>query len=673
MSHGNDRELGMDREITRRDFLSGVGVALGGSLLAPRRPGELVRRSESRQQPPYPPAETGLRGSHPGSFEAAHALRDGATYGAAEDTGERYDLVVVGAGLSGLSAAFFFQDSAGPDTRTLVLDNHDDFGGHAKRNEFTHDGRTLLLNGGTSNIEAPARYSTVAATLLEEVGIDWREAHEYSRTSDRFYDSLDLEPATFFAEETFGRDRLVKGRPVPYGEDPDRERLREWFGRTPLAPEARRDLQRLYVDGVPAGYLAGLSDREKKRRLAKVSYEEFLRDAADVHPHVLAWFDDDPKGLFCVGIDAYPALYAWAEGYPGFQGMDLEPFSPVGPLLHIGGGQHGRETATGGGPYIELPDGNATIARLLVRRMIPEALPGSTMEDAIMARLDYGQLDRPGRPVRIRLDSTAVRVEHEGSPGSARSVRVTYVRDGRARTVTAGHVILACWHSVVPYLCPELSPEQKEALGYGEKMPIVYTSVALRNWRPFAELGVRSVSCPGMYHTGFRLGRAPDIGEYRPPRSPRDPTVLHMTRTPCDPGKPKKEQHRQGRRDLLSTSFETFEREIREQLARGLADTGFDPARDIVAITVNRWPHGYSYSYNTLDEPIEWALFPSDDRPCVLARRRLGRISIANADAAATPHTDAAINQAHRAAREQLEVDWHGGREAGTVPAPPRG
>ena len=284
-----------------------------------------------------------------------------------------------------------------------------------------------------------------------------------------------------------------------------------------------------------------------------------------------------------------------------------------------------------------------------------------------MARLDYGRLDRASQRVRIRLNSTVVRVAHEGGRDDDASVAITYIEGGRARKVVAEHVVLACWHPVIPHICPELSEEQREALAYGEKAPVVYSSVALRNWEPFAELGVRSVTCPGMYHTGFALGRASEIGGYRPPRSPRDPTVLHMTRAPCEPGKSKREQYRAGRHDILGTSFETYEREIRDQLARGLAGTEFDPARDIVAITVNRWPHGFAYTYNTLDEPIEWALFPSEDRPCVLARRRFGRISIANSDAAATPHTDAAINEAHRAAREQLELRSRARREGGSM------
>ncbi|HSH74548.1 MAG TPA: NAD(P)-binding protein [Longimicrobiales bacterium] len=663
MSKGLDRDLGMDREITRRDFLNGVALTVGGSLMPAGahagRPGDGIGYRRP-QEAYYPPAATGMRGSHEGSFEIAHGFRDGRTW-TGVDSGERYDMVVVGGGLSGLSAGFFFHDSAGPGSRMLILDNHDDFGGHAKRNEFTYGGRTLLLNGGTSNLESVDHYSTVARTLLAAVGLDLERAEESDGTSRGFYRSLGLTGSTFFSRETFGEDRLVTG--TPGGGAPSSE-WAGWLRRTPLSDGARSDIVRLQETGGSVEGWAALSDGERKERLARMSYQTFLRDHARVGPEVVAFLDDRPKGLFCVGIDALPALYAWAMGYPGFRRLDLRPLSRVGPLTHIGGGQHGREREFGGGPTIELPDGNATLARLLVRAMIPEALPGSTLDDSIMARLDYARLDREGSPVRIRLNSTVVRVRHVGSPDGASEVAVTYVgRDGTARTVRASHVVMACHNDMIPYICPEMPPEQKAALGYGERMPIVYTNVLIRGWTAFAELGVRSVTCPGMYHTGFNLGRAAEIGEYDPPRSPDDPMVLHMTRTPCAPGLPKKEQHRRGRRDLLETDFETFERNIRDQLGRALSGGGFDPARDIVAITVNRWPHGYAYSYDTLEDPIEWALFEAEDRPCVIGRRRFGRISIANSDAAATPHTDAAIDEGYRAAGEQLVVRSRAGAD----------
>ena len=653
MSRSEDRELGMHRNITRRDFVNGVGVAIGGALIAP---GWLSAREgtpyATQAQEYYPPARTGMRGSHAGSFEVAHALRDGNTWTDVANTGESYDLVVVGGGLSGLSAAYFFLTSAGPGARVLVLDNHDDFGGHAKRNELTYRGRTLMLNGGTSYLESVGQFSTVARTLLAAIGIDVESADATSAAGRKFYRSLGLGNATFFAKEVFGEDRLVKGR----GGGSGSPGWTDWLAQTPLSPDARRDIARLYDDGANPDYMPGLSDADKKERLARISYRDFLLDLAKVHPDVLAFFDDRPKGSFCVGIDAYPALYGWVQGYPGFQGMNLEPLPRVSPLSHIGGGQHGRESEWNKGPNIYFPDGNATVARLLVRAMIPEALPGTTLEDSMMSRLAYDRIDRKGEDARIRLNSTVISVRHLGDPDAAREVEITYVRDGKAEKVRADHCVMACYNGVIPHLVPELSDEQRAALMYGVKMANVYTNVLIRNWTAFTNLGISGASAPGMYHTGVSLGRSVQFGDYRPSRSPDDPMILHMSRVPCAPGRPKKEQHRIGRADLLATTFETFERKIRDQLGRTLKDGGFDPARDIEAITVNRWPHGYAYSYDTLNDPIEWALFAPDDRPCVIGRRRFGRISIANSDAAASTHTDSAIDEAHRAAREQLTV-----------------
>jgi spermidine dehydrogenase len=667
MSDWSDRDLGMHRDITRRDFVNGIGIAVGGTLAAPGL--TFAQGGSPGGTADYPPGRTGMRGSHPGSFEVAHGLRDGSTWGDAANTKEDYDLVVVGGGLSGLSAAYFFLTSAGRGARVLVLDNHDDFGGHAKRNEMTYRGRTLMLNGGTSYLEAVRQFSTVSRTLLAAIGIDLDSAIAKSDEGQGFYRSLGLKNATFFAKEVFGKDQLVMGRGGRSG--PDGETWAEWLAQTPLDDRVRADIARLYHKEANPDYFPGLSDVEKKERLAGISYKDFLLDFVNVDSGVIPFFDDRPKGSFCVGIDAYPALYGWAQGYPGFHGMGLEPLPKVGPLSHIGGGQHGRESEWNHGDDLFFPDGNATLARLLVRAMIPEALPGKSLDDSMTARLAYDRLDRPESDARIRLNSTVVSARHVGDPDAARAVDVTYVRDGKAEKVRAHHCVMACYNGVVPHLVPEMSSQQKEALSYGVKMANVYTSVLVRNWTAFANLGISGASSPGMYHTGVRLGRSVAFGDYKPSRSPDEPMILRMSRVPCAPGKPKKEQHRIGRADLLATSFETFERKIRDQIGRTLQGGGFDPARDIEAITVNRWPHGYSYSYDTLNDPIEWALFAPDDRPCIIGRRRFGRISIANSDAAASTHTDSAIDEAHRAVGEQLvERSRARRRDSGAIDKP---
>ena len=196
---------------------------------------------------------------------------------------------------------------------------------------------------------------------------------------------------------------------------------------------------------------------------------------------------------------------------------------------------------------------------------------------------------------------------------------------------------------IIPYLCPEMSDKQKEALAYGVKMPLVYTNVQISNWKAFQKLGVSAIYAPGAYFSNVTLDFPVSMGDYHFPSSPDESCLLHLLRTPCEPGLDCKDQYRAGRCELVNTKFETFERQVRDQLGRILSAGGFDPARDIQAITVNRWPHGYAYEYNELFEPLDR---PASERPCVIGRQPFGRIKIANSDADGHAYTNTAIDQA---------------------------
>ena len=642
----SDTGLGMGRAITRRDFINGIGIAFGAACLDPA----IARAAGGTDLAlDYPPRQTGLRGAHAGSFEVAHALRDRHLWdlGSARSTGETYDLVIVGGGISGLSAAHFYLQAVGRSASVLILDNHDDFGGHAKRNEFEHGGKLIAINAGTLNIESPNRYNAPAKRLLRDIGVDLDRYVDANAGNRALYDSLGLRDAFFFDRETWGNDRLIIG-----SADEVRGFDVDFLARAPLTDRARGDLRRLY-DPLQPDYLPGLSSAEKKLRLAKMSYEHYLLKVAVVDPSLLWFFRTAPAGWYCAGPDATPALFAWNDGLPGFAGLSLEP-TPDGVLADLPGGQHGRQRMEGGGGEIHFPDGNATVARLLVRSLIPDAVPGRTQEDSGAAHVDYARLDRIGQPARIRLNSTVVNVEHGADSGQSRDVRIAYVRAGATHTVRARQCILACWNMVIPHLMPTLPAVQKEALAYQVKRPLVYTNVVIRNWRSFHRLGISSVSTPGMYHNLLSLTEAASLGDLRHASGPDEPIAVRMERMPCSPGLPIKDQHRAGRAELLATPFETFEREIRSQMTRILGPGGFDAARDILAITVNRWPHGYAYSYNSLWDPLDWVFGEGDDRPNVVARQPFGLVSIANSDAAASSHTDAAILEAHRAVTEVL-------------------
>ena len=628
-----DRKLGLYGSITRRDFISGASVALSGSLLgcpwaetaAPLN-GVEPRDGGKAGVAPYPPTRTGLRGNHEGSYEVAHQLPDGVGWEnpAPAETGEFYDLVVVGGGLSGLSAAWFYREAV-PGSRILVLDNHDDFGGHAKRNEFWYEGQMLLSHGGTMNIQDFNEYGESAQRLIRGLGID---VGRYSEFYDKdLYASLGLRRAVFFDRETFGRDQLVVGEDEPS--------WREFLASAPLSQVAREDLVRLYETKID--YLAQLSPAEKRNYLRRVTYQDFLVDVVGIGPEAMLFLYD--AGYWAIGPDALSAWAATGSGFLGTEGL-------------------GFDEGDGERAYFQFPDGNASVARLLVRSLIPGVAPGTSMEDVVTAPFDYGRLDQDDSPVRVRLESMAVRVRHLGAPKTAEEVEVTYVRDGRAERVRAGRVALACYNSVIPYLCEELPESQKQALSQALKAPLVYTNVLVRNWKAFRELGVRGVRCPGSYFEDIRLSQPVSLGGYRHATSPDDPTVLRLFRAPLSPGLSAQEQWKAGRYDLLSTSFETFERKIRDQLQRVLGPGGFDPARDIEAITVNRWPHGYAYGQDPETGEVAYMLdeVPLERAPWLRARKPFGRIAIANSDASADAMTEGAIGQAHRAVMELVSA-----------------
>ncbi|MCZ6773363.1 MAG: NAD(P)/FAD-dependent oxidoreductase [Proteobacteria bacterium] len=585
-----DRNLGMDRRISRRDLPHGVGFLAATSLAPGRALADELLGLERAGAGGYPPALTGLRGSHIGSFEAAHALaRNGKTdWGPVHEPDSGiYDLVVVGGGISGLAAAYFYR-KAHPGARILILDNHDDFGGHAKRNEIAVGGRTLLGYGGSQTLEAPSDFSDVVKTLLGDLGVDIERF--YAAYDQDFYRRNDLSGGVYFGADDWGAGRLVRydlgglGGYLPLA--PSILSAGEAVDRMPISEPARREILRLLVteqDRMPE-----VPADEKEDYLYEISYREFLSRHLDIHePEVFAVFQNLATES-SVGIESTAAGEAiYYSGLPGKMATGIPEREEDEPYIH------------------HFPDGNASIARLLVRAMIPAVAPGSTMEDVVTTRFDYSLLDTANSSVRLRLSSTVTRVENDGDPQSAKRVCISYVRGDRACRVQARCCVLACNNSMIPYLCPELPASQREALALQVRSPILYTKFSQRNWQAWKKLGIGAVVSPGGYHANAMLDFPVSLGDYRFSSEAGDPIAVHMERFPHRPneGLSEREQRRRGRHELLATSFETIERNIRSQLADTLADGGFDPARDIEGITVNRWPHGYADGYTELEAP----------------------------------------------------------------------
>ena len=636
MSYLPDEELGLTQSISRRDLLHGFGSLAAAAFVPGCTVADAVLEAERAGTQPYPPALTGLRGNHEGSYDVAHRLaRDSNTdWGpvSAADDGD-YDLVVVGAGLSGLAAAHFYSQER-PDARILLLDNHDDFGGHAKRNEFDVDGRTILGYGGSQSLQEPGYFPAVARDLLDELGVDVeRLAAAYDQ---EFFRRHGLAAGIHFNREQWGVDRVVRYELgcltyLPLAESNLTAAMA--CAAMPLSHAAQTELLRLLTASKDRLDLAAGAREEY---VYGTSYREFLEKHLDItEPQVFAVLLDLGLDLG-TGIEGISIGDAIDYGnLPGAAAAGLTGWVPREDYIH------------------HFPDGNATVARLLVRRLIPAAADGSSVDDVVGARFDYGRLDEAGARVRLRLNSTAVNVRHTGEPQSAKRVQVDYVNAGRMTRVSAKHCMLACFNSIIPALCPELPAEQHAALRMAVKSPILYTNVLLRNWRAFKEVGIGAAVGSGNYHPVVMLDYPVSFGGHRHPDDPEQPIVVHMERFPYvhGAGVSPREQRRLGRHQLLATPFDVVEREIRQQLASLLSAGDFDPARDIAGITVNRWAHGYSDGFYDLGDP--WYGERDDERrPNVRGRKPFGRITIANADAGANAMFDTAVAEAHRAVAE---------------------
>ena len=648
--------------ITRRDFINGVSYGLAASVA----PIDFLK-AKNIDPFKYPPALTGIRGNHPGSFDHAHrlALAGGNFLEEIIDLGESNDLIVVGGGISGLSAAYFYQERTALNQNILILDNHDDFGGHAKRNEFQVDGREILTYGGSQSIESPSYYEEVSKKLMADLGIDFQKF--YTAYDFDYFKNRGLTSSFFFNKETYGENKIVRNVPnyrydINHKNNTKPENIKKVVKEMPITDKSKDEFTRLFLD--KTDFFPEMTLEEKFYHLENMSYEEYLRKYHKVGDEVVGLFHTMLWSLWGVGTESIPAFGAFSDGLPGFSGLgfteDEGTTEPENEMYDISTYDETIEgfmskNEVSDEPYIfHFPDGNATIARLLVRKMIPNAISGNTMEDIVTAKADYSQLDLPDQNTKIRLESTVISVKNVNG-----GVEVIYVNQGKLYKVSGKKCILACYNGIIPELCPELPNKQKEALKYNVKVPLVWIQVAMKNWHMFANKGISRAISPNSFFNNMYIDFPVSIGDYQYPQTFDEPVVFLMNHVPTRPyeGLTNREQHRKGRYDILKLSFQDYEDKIIDHLS---AMFGSDfKEEDLAGITVNRWAHGYSYEYNSLfDNAFFDGRMPdsidNERYPHVIGRKPFGNISIANSDSGGSAYVDAAIVQADRAVNELL-------------------
>jgi len=618
-----DLFLGMNRPITRRDFLQGTALIIAGAAFGCNRGNDSKISSTNHN---YPPNLTGLRGQDLVSTTLAHGVRDGKFAqlpGDVVDTGEEYDLVVIGAGLAGLAAAYVYHREKKGRCKILILDNHDDFGGHARRNTFQWQGTALIGPGGTFALEEPEHSPAEAVEIFNELGIDPKHMESYR--DDEFNKRFELSSGVFFDDRIYPSitSKWVNGfYDTPYA---------DFFARSPLSTETYSELVELYT--TRKNYLSGVEDLEKV--LAEMSWEKFIREKMGLGDDAVRFANLYATDLVGLGCDAVSALSGYEVG-PGFAGMGGEGFQEVDGILRYAYD-----------PKSRFPDGNHTIARRLLQAILPEAVPGgNTMEEVFNSTVDYSSFDKKENNVRVRLRSMAVRVQHEGDVSRAQNVIVHYSQpDGKVYRVRSRSAVMAGWGMVAKHIVPEFPAEQLGALDKYRYCSAVYINVLLKHWRPIAELGMYEMYLPGGYCTWMHIADPLHVGTYRPEYHPDKPTLLSMYKYIYKPGLDPDEQMILGRMEMENKPFEEYEREIRAELQHLFGSHGFSAADDILAITVNRWGHGYNFFKGPKS---------ADDKPYVRGRKKLGRISFAGADAGGSPWTQLALQQGRRAALEQL-------------------
>jgi spermidine dehydrogenase len=628
-----DATLGMNAPITRRDFLGSTLLASGSLLMQGLTPAQMLGAQDEW---------TGYGGvgdysrSNGNTLEvllAGHKMRDGAydpMPGDAIDTGETFDCVVVGGGISGLAAALFFQRQAGPKKTCLILENHPMFGGEAKQNEFEVDGKRLIAHQGSAIYLIPYPHSFIAQ-FYDSIGLHtprleyqkWGSASPEMKLGRTPYDSAGLGTGQygFWFGSKFGQ------KPGMWLIDP----IGKKFEGAPITSRARSELLRWFSDEgrekskfVPPKY----EGDEISRRLDSISMEQHFMERYGLSQETIRTYLSPVEGGGSgLGPDALSAFCDYAADL-------LHPYEEEGDAVQM------------------FPGGNTTIARLLMKSLIPGSIEGeASVEGVSRGAVQFGALDATGSATRMRLSSTTVSVRHNGNPEKADSLSIAYVKDGKVYKLRARCAVIAGGSWTAKHIIADLPTAHRQAYAQFYRSPCMMANVAVRNWRFLHKMGVTGCRWFDGVGNYMDVTRQAICGGVEPTISPDSPVVLAVKVLYSHPGKSTEEQGHLGRAEMLGTLFREYERAIREQFTAMFRAAGFDAEKDITGIILNRWGHAYL-------SPQPGFFFGKDGKPApreVLRSAPFGRIAFANTDLAGAMDHRFSILEAKRAVGQLLD------------------
>ncbi len=644
-----DRAIGMQASITRRDFLGSTLLASGAGLLNGLNPAQLLAMADHSAPTDVKDDWTSYGGvgdysrSNGNTYEvmmAGHKMRDG-EYDPLPadtiDTGETYDCVIVGGGISGLAAALFFQRQAGPDKTCLILENHPIFGGEAKQNEFEVDGKRLVAHQGSAIYLVPYPYSFIGR-FYDSIGLHtpkltyqrWAGSGPAMALSRTPYDSAGLSRGQygFWFGAKFGQ------KPGMWLIDPVGKRMEG----APVSPEALRDLHRWFSGAAadesrfdPPKY----EGDEISRKLDAVTLEEHIMERYGLSRETIRTFLSPVEGGGSgLGPDALSAFCEYAAD-----------------LLHPWDDGSGE-------PVQMFPGGNTTIARLMAKALIPRSIEGpGTVEGVSRGSVNLASLDVAAAKARLRLSSTAVSVKHDGDAAKSSSLSIAYAKDGKVFRVKARSAVMAGGSWTSKHIIKDLPEAQRNAYAQFYRSPCMMANVAVRNWRFLQKMGITGCRWFDGVGNYFDVRSLAVCGGVAPTISPDEPIVLTLKVLDSYPGYSTEDQGHRGRGEMLTTSFREYERRIRQQFADMFAGAGFDAQRDIAGIVLNRWGHAYL-------NPQPGFFFGKNGKPAprdVLRAAPFGRIAFANTDLAGAMDHRYSILEAYRAIGQLLDQVVTGG------------